>query len=263
MTFNIRYAAAKDGINCWANRKHMVVELLQKYAPDVIACQEVLPEQLDVLKGTLSSYKAVAVSREGSDKDSEMVPLFIRGFTIESSGVFWLSDTPDVPGSNTWGSLPRMCTWALLQDAAGRRFGVFNTHLDHRKNDSLRLKSVPLLLDRMQIILHDEPAILLGDFNCNPRSKPYLLLNTQLVDASSTVRPRLSTSLVTFHNYTGRTAWSIFHPLVQQIDYIWLRESKVDSFHVNDFRILHDHPEALKGVYPSDHWPVLADLELA
>ena len=54
-----------------------------------------------------------------------------------SSGDFWLSDTPDVAGSITWGHPhPRMVTWALFEQRSdGRRFYLFNTHLPYRDED--------------------------------------------------------------------------------------------------------------------------------
>jgi len=107
----------------------------------------------------------------------------------------------------------------------------------------------------------DEPVILLGDFNCFPRSDPYYRLSEQLVDAGYAAVPPLSTDAITFHDYTGKTVRSRLLPHVQQIDYIWLKDGNAGSFKVHDFRILHDHPESARGVYPSDHWPVMADLE--
>ena len=46
---------------------------------------------------------------------------------------FWLSDTPAVVGSATWGNqVVRMASWVRFADqATGAEFVILNTHLDH------------------------------------------------------------------------------------------------------------------------------------
>ena len=42
---------------------------------------------------------------------------------LVEQGEFWLSDTPDQTGSESWGvDLPRMATWGLFELRGGRRF---------------------------------------------------------------------------------------------------------------------------------------------
>ena len=46
---------------------------------------------------------------------------------------YWLSDTPNVVGSSSWGNtVVRMVTWIrFLDKAADRELYVVNTHFDH------------------------------------------------------------------------------------------------------------------------------------
>jgi endonuclease/exonuclease/phosphatase family metal-dependent hydrolase len=54
-------------------------------------------------------------------------------FEPGDAGTFWLSDTPEKPGSMTWGNeIPRVAWLHLLDRATGRGFYVFNTHWDHK-----------------------------------------------------------------------------------------------------------------------------------
>ena len=56
MTFNIRTANGRDGDNAWPNRKALVAETIQRFAPHVVGLQEVLDEQVEYLASALSDY---------------------------------------------------------------------------------------------------------------------------------------------------------------------------------------------------------------
>ena len=82
------------------------------------------------------------------------------------TGNYWLSETPDVPGSKSWNSSNvRMVTWARFYHYPTReRFFHFNTHFDHRSEDARKQAAVMLAQD----VLHrasGERAIVTGDFN--------------------------------------------------------------------------------------------------
>ncbi len=54
-------------------------------------------------------------------------------FDLVKKGVFWLSETPDVPGSMGWGAkYIRPCLYLILKDKqSGRKLCFVNTHTDH------------------------------------------------------------------------------------------------------------------------------------
>ncbi|KAH3756322.1 endonuclease/exonuclease/phosphatase family protein [Pelomyxa schiedti] len=102
---------------------------------------------------------------------------------LRAHGDFWLSETPDVPGSSSWKSaLPRMVTWARFDaveaegpdsnsglprshvPAAG--FCVWNTHLDH-KSALARENGMRVVVQMMQQVpeCRDCVNILVGDMN--------------------------------------------------------------------------------------------------
>ena len=80
-----------------------------------------------------------------------MNPVFFRKdkFDMVRTITFWLSDTPEVPGSMGWGaSLPRIVTWMELVDKnSHEHFFYFNTHFAH-DSDSARIMSSKILLER-------------------------------------------------------------------------------------------------------------------
>ena len=79
---------------------------------------------------------------------------------------FWLSNTPEVVGSASWGnSVKRMVTWVRFRDLkTNKEFYFWNTHFDHRSQPS-REKSAQLILNRVKALKTKLPVILVGDFN--------------------------------------------------------------------------------------------------
>src|SRR5688572_18876920 len=78
MTFNIRYATAKDGENQWSNRKEQVVETIRKHDLDLIGFQEVVAEQFDRLVQVFPEYQAVGVARDDGARKGEWSAVFYR-----------------------------------------------------------------------------------------------------------------------------------------------------------------------------------------
>src|SRR5690606_12494158 len=124
MKFNIRYGTANDGEDHWDKRKDMVVEVLRRHRPDIVGLQEALRFQIDFIREALPAYEELGVGREDGKRAGEYtVILHLKDrFSAEEQGTFWLSDTPEVPGSRTWGNrIPRICTWARFEDKRSSR----------------------------------------------------------------------------------------------------------------------------------------------
>jgi endonuclease/exonuclease/phosphatase family metal-dependent hydrolase len=246
MTFNVRLLIASDGPNIWANRRELAARTVAAAAPDIIGTQELFKEQGDFLAERLPQYAWIGVGRRGGDGDEHM-GLFYRKdrLRIVTSGDFWLSDTPEVPGSISWRHpFPRMVTWAQFRTRAGRRFFVFNTHFPYRAEDNeARRKCAEFLLRRMRSIAGKSRIILTGDFNTTPDSEVHGMLTRGFADAWETAYRRTGPA-ETFHNFTGNAD--------RRIDWILTR-----GFAARSAATLTDHEGAL---YPSDHFPVVAEL---
>lgn len=169
MTFNVRYGAAKDGPGLsWPERRPRIVATIRGYAPHVLGTQEVLAFQRDDLAADLPEYGIIAAGRDDGREAGEMTAIFYDAsrLTRVDSGHFWLSETPDVPGSVGWdAALTRLATWALLDDGARGRLLVINAHFDH-EGERARLESAKLIRERAATLAPPGTAVVvLGDFN--------------------------------------------------------------------------------------------------
>jgi len=258
LTFNVRYNNPNDGRNAWENRREMVRDVILGQRADFVGLQEAQPDQVAYLQESLTEYTLLVRSREADPSTGEAVPLGWRKdrwkLDADRHGTFWLSETPEEPGSKSWGSsLPRIVTWArLVEGRTGRAVYVYNAHFSHN-SEHARRQSALLLARRIADRPTPDPAILLGDLNADASSPAVRHLTGQLpdaplklVDAFRAAHPR-DRDLGTFHAFTGVEAGA-------RIDYI-LAEPPV---RVLDAQILYDHRP---GRYPSDHFPVAAELE--
>ncbi len=266
MSFNIRYGTANDGKNSWSHRRNQVMDLIAHQKADVIGLQEALRFQLDEIRGNLHHYGEIGKGRDdGLDSGEHSTILYqTERFKIDSSGTFWLSETPSVPGSKSWGNkLPRICTWAALVDKKSHdKFFVYNMHLDHRNANS-RWNSIALM--QKHIKLHNPynlPVIILGDFNVgegNPlikymrgkenfqQNRDSKMINSfPLEDTFRNLHPKAQGG--TFHMFWGKG----FGP---KLDYIFVNP---------ETKILHSEiiRSNVEGRYPSDHFPITADVRL-
>ena len=253
MTFNIRYAHTQPP-NLWPDRLPAILEVIRHAAPDLVGTQEGLYHQLRDLERTMPGYGWIGLGRDGGSR-GEFMAVYYRRSRLEPLEYdhFWLSDTPALPGSMTWGNrYPRMVTWVRFRDIATQREFVFvNTHFDHEVQES-RERSASLLLERLANVPATTPVILAGDFNAPAGRNPVydmLVGAGGFRDAWQAAGP--ADSLGTFHGFEGLPAARG----KGRIDWILLR-GPVEALHS---AIL---TEAPGGQLPSDHFPVVARLRL-
>ncbi len=181
MSYNVRYAAAKDGVNNWDNRKEFLAETVLAFDPDLLGTQETLAVQRDFLAKKLPGHDVLAAGRDDGKEAGEMMALFYKKDRFEKldGGHFWLSDTPDKVGSKGWDtSLPRMVTWVKLKDKKAPTAPpvvYFNTHFDHR-GPTARVESAKLLRKKAAEMGKDGRVLITGDFNSGEGSGPYKAL---------------------------------------------------------------------------------------
>lgn len=249
MSFNVRLPNKSDGPNYWDHRRDLLVATIREKAPDIFGTQELHYHQGQYIAEHLDGYAWFGRSRRGNREDEHMGVFYRKDrLKLIESGDFWLSETPDVPGSISWEmSLPRMVTWGLFETAGGRRFYFYNTHLAHRRQDAeARLRSAQLIAARISRLPADIPVVLTGDFNAPAGGDVYGALTARLTDAW-TAAPRRSGPEGTFNAFRGETGG----PRIDWILYRGaLRAAEAETVTRND-----------NGRYPSDHFPVLAVLE--
>ncbi len=182
MSFNIRYGTANDGAHAWPHRREAVIGTIRDHAPHLLGIQEALRFQLDELGSALGRYREVGVGRDDGRTAGEYAAILVdtTRFTVITSGTFWLSETPDVPGSMHWGNrVTRITTWVRVVDRATKdTLRVYNAHWDHESQPS-RERSAVLMLARMRDGGSRNDAILLmGDFNSGPTNPAFVRLTS-------------------------------------------------------------------------------------
>jgi endonuclease/exonuclease/phosphatase family metal-dependent hydrolase len=251
MSFNIRYGTAQDGEDAWPVRRERALAVIREAAPDVLAVQEALRFQLDAVGAAFPAYGEIGVGRDDGKVAGEYTAIFYRAdrLAADSSGTFWLSDTPDVPGSTSWGNrITRIATWALLRDrTTGTRLAVFNVHLDHESQPS-RERGVALVLERIRSVAADLPVIFAGDFNAGEDNPAVTAVTADgFVDTYRARHPEAG-SAGTFNAFRGDSTGP-------KIDYVFVR----GPWAVEDAAIVRARPG---GRDASDHFAVTAGVRL-
>ncbi len=250
MTYNLRFASDRPP-NDWPTRRPVMKALLQQYRPDVMGTQEGLYAQLKDLSADLPGYDTIGLGRDGGSR-GEFMMVFYRRDRLEPLEYdhFWLSDTPDVIASSTWGNTnKRMVTWVRFLDRRTRReFYYWNTHLDHALQPA-REKAAALIVDRIARRTDAKvPLLLVGDFNAVARSNPvYEFLTGQggLRDTWFLAETRRNETSNSFNGFQPRKENS------ERIDWILARgDLRVRAAEVVIFE--------QNGQWPSDHFPVMA-----
>jgi endonuclease/exonuclease/phosphatase family metal-dependent hydrolase len=261
MTFNIRNCIADDGTNSWEFRKRLLARAIEDEAPDVMGLQEVFYRQREFLARALPQYEQFGEHRGGGrESEAALLCYLHERFSLLEGGNVWLSDTPEVAGSKTWGNRNvRMATWARLRRRDdGARFFVVNCHLDHQA-ELARRKGAAQLCDLVRDRAGEDPAILMGDFNAWPHTPAYQLLTGELDwdgtrgelhDAWEIAAERPEDTR-TFHG------WGEMGEVGEQarIDWIMVRP-RLEVVRVT-------RPTYREGDrLPSDHYPVVAEVSL-
>lgn len=294
-SYNIRLSGANGRAdhgtpNAWKERKEDQLALVKKLDLDVFGLQEVCPDQAQFLRENLSGYEFVGEHRNADRKSGEASPVCYRKSRFEAleKGTFWLSETPDTPGLKGWGAAcPRVCSYLILRDrSTGKKFCFANAHTDHvsalaRKNGML------LVIERMKKFGSGLPIVFTGDHNCRETEDPAKAVKEHLNDALYVSENPQKGSWRTFSGWNwrdkevsiiealqapielrnakkgspdGMKSVQGLHPYEKygaRIDYIYVSE----GIRVIDFETVNDSRPG-KKLYPSDHFPVVATVEL-
>lgn len=270
-SFNVRCPGDKGEL-AWYRRMPRVAQIARDHDFDVFGVQEAVLGETMILEEELPTFDTVGCGRN-KDRGGEAMHIFYKRnrFACLEHGTFWLSETPDEPGSKYAGAgCPRTCTWALLKDrVTGRTFRYFNTHLDHISSQA-RWDGMQVLLTRgvRPAKARGETVVLTGDLNetldaadspeailelqgpklaaCAEKN-PIALVSMELKDAYALSETPHAGTFKTFHGYKGEPRC--------RIDYVFV----TPDVKVRTHATLNDKPD---GQFASDHYPVMATLRL-
>ena len=248
VSFNVRYGTPGDGENKWKSRRGKVFAIFQRYKEGIIGVQEALPNQINEILKAVPDLRVIARSRMADETKGEATAIFYNRalWKPESEETYWLSDTPDVAGSTTWGNtLPRITTEVVFKNRkTGKKVRIINTHLDHRSQPA-RIKSTELMLNRVEQVNDDIPTFMIGDFNAHPD-------NELVAEITKTFKDSYSGGKFdgcTFHSWHGGSNCPRIDYIFYQEDRVKIMESGIDRFKRGRY-------------YPSDHYPIYAKVKL-
>ncbi|MFX4270714.1 endonuclease/exonuclease/phosphatase family protein [Propionibacteriaceae bacterium Y1685] len=260
MTFNIRLDRSTEtqpgDPDHWPERKPIVTDVLALEQPTLLGVQEAKFAQLSAVEAGLPAHRMIGYGRQGGSHD-EYSAIFFDAERVEllEWDQFWLSDTPQVIGSATWGNtVTRIVVWARLRDRNdGTEFAMINTHFDHQ-SEPARIKSADAMINLFNGgQLDGLPTIVTGDFNSsshNSGAYSTLVTDGPMVDTWDGAEKRLTPEWNTFPAYKEPVAGGNRIDWVLATDDVRIRRAAINMY----------RNEA--GRYPSDHAPVQALIEL-
>lgn len=248
-TYNIRYDAAADQAtgNPWDTRKEPLSRLIISHGFDLIGTQEGSQRQMEELLVLMPGFEQVEVGYGGKDGHLHTCAILYKTalFELLDSGVFWLSETTDIPSVGWDATDRRVCQWTKMKDKkSGKSFYFFNAHF-YWRNEVARRESGPLLVRKIQEIAGTYPVLVVGDFNSEPNSSQVKAMKAVLADSYETsvngTKGKVGTAFPggVFQGEPG-----------ERIDYIFVNKTTT----VSDYEVYSDVYGDNR--YPSDHLPV-------
>lgn len=252
-SYNIRYAAQMDveSGNAWEIRKEPLARLVKQHGFDIFGSQEGKPEQMKDLLELLPGFDAVGhPDGENGIRYNVAILYKTNRFELLDSGVFWLSETPDVPSIGWDATDRRICNWAKFREKfSGKEFYFFNTHFYWRKHIA-RENSGPLIAKRIKEIAGDTPAVVTGDFNSRPETSQIAAVKEVVNDAYDVTKTERQGV-----EGTGFPGGVFQGDPGGRIDYVFVSP----HITVYDYKVLSDIYGDNR--YPSDHLPVTSFIE--
>lgn len=257
MTFNIRLNIPVDSLNAWPYRKDKAASQIIFHEVHLLGVQEALHDQMMDLKDRLSKYKYVGGGRDDGKEKGEYSAIFYDTTRLQvlQTKMFWLSETPEVPGSKSWdAAITRIVTWAKFKDRKTKKiFFAFNTHFDHMGKVARR-ESAKIVLHKAKEIAGNIPLIFTGDFNSQPADEPIQIIINKtnplhLIDTKEISQTPHYGPTGTFNAFGSKEIND------QPIDYIFIKGKWKVLKHATI-------SQTWEGRFASDHFAVLARVSL-
>ena len=255
LTFNIRYNTKNDSLNAWPYRKENAASQVLFHNVHILGVQEALHDQVMDLSQMLTKFKYTGVGRDDGKTKGEYSAIFYDTTRLKllGSSTFWLSLTPDIPGSKGWdANITRIVTWAKFRDVMSKKiFLVFNTHFDHIGQEARR-ESAKILKQKVKEIAGSNPVIITGDFNAKPSDEPIRIL----VDANDADRFTDTKAISKTPHYGPNGTFNGFGSKERDpepIDFVFIK---------GKWKVLQHATlsQSWGGRFSSDHFPVFARL---
>lgn len=263
MSFNVLCSFCDKSYDPWAERVPYIADILTRHDPDLVGLEELTTgDEVREITALVPGYDAVFLEDPDAPlfKEYGDATVLVRSskFRILAHGSYFLSATPDQNWSSGWAGaqLWRIVTWVhLRQRSDGRELFFAATHFDN--NTPNQEKSAPLLLERTEPWAKRMPALAVGDFNSTPDSEAYRLLTSGATEGGLALANTFDAA-VTFeqvHNQPATPAWDSG----ERIDHIFA--ASPEPWSCARWAVDQTVYGSSKK-YPSDHYPIAADVTL-
>lgn len=265
MTCNIRITglpADEQPGRRWEERRQSLIKTLRAHDPDIIAMQEVIYDSYDFCREQLSDYFPFGFEgpemdpyEEGYHLIGKNVIFFRRDrYELAAAGTYWLSEDPLICGSMSWGTnRARHCNWVRLRDRrSGCEFRLLDVHLDHKVPEA-KARQAELIAREAAQYGEAFPQIICGDFNSRKDDAPARTFTLSGWSDAYDILHGGREFGYTCHAFLGDERPA--KPSAGRIDYIFVR----GGAEALSCEVLKDRPD---GIYPSDHYFMLAEVEI-
>ena len=251
LSYNLRMDNPDDP-HVWAERKAVAFNLIREVNPDLIGLQEAQEHMFNDVKEELSDTYFIFGEARSLEEGTEATPVLAKKnrFNVLYEHSFMLSETPDIKYSKGWdGDLERIASFFILEDKVDMQaFVFFNTHFDHAGVEA-RINA-SLLMSQIIESYHFQglESVLTGDFNATPDLDDIkgLLENPELNNSFASMTNEEQHNSLSFHGFKGKIEGTpIDHIFVSKPWF--LKNVKLERFSEN-------------GIYPSDHYPISAEI---
>lgn len=271
MSYNIRmapFAEDDETENAWIHRLPKIKMILSQYTPDIIGIQEISEYQMDSFKNIFNSIPYAFLNKYPAKKPIESgLGIFYNAkklALISELHTCWLNESQITSDGSAWdgSSYERYVIYAKFKNLeTGKVFWFMTTHFDHLGINA-RQESAKIVMNLAEKL--DAPAIITGDFNCFPQlggQELYKLLSTH----SNKIKDSGIITQTLFGVPGSWMGWDYdFYKLrdgYSKYDFIFVE----DTINVIQHGIIDDQvwdKKFQKELYPSDHRPVLSDLDI-
>lgn len=239
MSFNLRFGLADDGENSWVNRQHAFPELFKKITPDFIGVQEANNFQSSFMDRLLPFHSFTGMYQNAPKSWQDNQIFYHKNWKCLHSKRYFLSETPGIESKLPESKWPRQCIIGLFEKNQTKLIHV-NTHFDFKEN--IQQKSTELVLSFLSDFPENIPVVITGDFNASPKSASHnIFLENDYQDVFE------DNHSYTHHGFTGKQSGGHIDWILYKGD-ITPSSSEIIS-------------EQFTGIYPSDHFPVVASFD--
>ena len=283
--YNIRYYNGSSdenntGNRSWLVRKEKVFQMITQHDMDVCGIEEITKKQSPDFITTLLEYEYVGYGRDNGKENSangggeQTGVLYKKAKYVKlDQGRFFLSNTPEKVSKLKDSSYNRMVMWVKLKVRGSEEvFYFFATHFDHnyeQKNIDVRAAQADIAINMVPKIAGEYPYFFVGDFNCEITEPAYDKLSTFWTDAFIAMgedaqggylcNDEQQTAYPTQCEWPGNTYTGLYSSSdksPKRIDLVLFDDARatVSSY-------MADNDNLGLELYPSDHLPVITEME--